>query len=100
MNFSEALIHAKAGQKIRRASWHPSAFAVGMSAMSLPPFNTQGTDRKVNDRTARHIGPDRPLHSCAYFASFDELGFWRPGWLPSSDDLYAEDWELAPEFAV
>lgn len=100
MNFSEALIHAKAGQKVRRGAWHKESFIVGMPAMQLPPFNTQDTNRKVNDRTARHIGPDTPLDSQAYFASFNENCEWTPGWLPNAADLYAEDWGLAPDFNV
>lgn len=84
----------RGGQKVRREGWRKS-FIVFMSGLSLPPYNTMGTDRKVNDRTAKFIGEDTPLNSQPYLAMFTEDGDWQPGWIPSQADLLAEDWELA-----
>jgi hypothetical protein len=54
------------GNKVQRAGWNGKGmFIVYMSALNLPPFNTQGTERKVNDRTAKWIGEDTPLESLA-----------------------------------
>lgn len=86
----------KAGHKLRRAGWNGKGmFIVFMSGMQLPPYNTQGTDRKVNDRTAKWIGEDTPLDSLPYIAMFTADKKWLPGWLCSQTDLLATDWELA-----
>lgn len=93
MNFSEILNKAKEGNKIARAGWNgKNQFVVMMSALYLPPYSTQGTERKVNDRTAKWIGEDTPLDSQPYFALFNAQGKWQPGWVPSTGDLFAEDW--------
>lgn len=94
MNFSLALDHLKNGKRMNRAGWNgKNQFAVMMPALFLPAYNTQGTDRKVNDRTAQHIGKDTPLDSQPYFAMLDAQGKWQPGWVPSQADLFAEDWQ-------
>lgn len=70
MSFGMAIEAAKRGAKIARHRWNgKNMFVVFMSGMSLPPFNTQGTDRKVNDRTAKWIGEDKPLNSQPYFCN-------------------------------
>ncbi len=68
-------------------------FVVVMTSLSLPPFNTQGTARKVNDRTAQWIGEDKSLESGPYFAHYDPAtNEWQPGWLPNVKDIFADDW--------
>ena len=85
----------KNGNKCARASWNgKDQFVVYMSPLKLPPFNTQGTERKVNDRTARWIGEDTPLDSQGYFALFNSQRKWQPGWVASTSDLLANDWEV------
>ena len=84
------------GEKVRRSGWNGKGmFIVLMPELNLPPYNTQGTERKVNDRTAKHIGEDTPLESQPYIAMFTAQGKWQPGWLASQADLLATDWELA-----
>lgn len=93
MDFSEALASLKAGNKLARAGWNgKNQFVVLMPALYLPPFNTQDTTRKVNDRTAKWIGEDQPLDSQPYFAMRNAQGKWQPGWLASQGDLLANDW--------
>jgi len=58
----------------------------------LPPFNPQGTYRKVNDRTAKFIGEDKPLNCQPYFAMYNAQEEWIPGWLASQSDMLDEDW--------
>ena len=95
MTFSQALEAAKIGEKIQRAGWNgANQFVVMMGALYLPPFNTQGTDRKVNDRTAKWIGEDTPLDSQPYFALKNAQNKWQPGWVPSQGDIFAEDWQV------
>jgi hypothetical protein len=63
--------------------------------LQLPPFNTQDTSRKVNDRTAKWIGEDKPLDCQPYFAMYTADEKWQPGWLASQADMLADDWKRA-----
>lgn len=84
------------GQKVRRAGWNGKGmFIVLMPELNLPPFNTQDTSRKVNDRTAKWIGEDAPLDCQPYIAMYTAQKLWQPGWLCSQADLLATDWEIA-----
>ena len=96
MTFGEAIEKLKAGEKVCRAGWNgKGVFVVLMSGMKLPPFNTQGADRKVNDRTAKWIGEDTPLDSQPYIAMFTATKQWQPGWLASQADILSDDWMIA-----
>jgi len=111
MNFELALASMKEGNKLSREAWKirkRNMIVVIMPALQLPPFSSQAPGSKVNDRTAKFIGKDTALNSLPYFASHqyeaaDEfckeiLGSvlsqndWQPGWLPSAQDLLADDW--------
>lgn len=93
MSFSGALVMLKDGEALQRLGWNgKDQFVVLMPALFLPPYSTQGTARKVNDRTAKWIGPDTPLDCQPYFALFNAQKKWQPGWVPSTGDLLAEDW--------
>lgn len=94
--FGWAIKQLQAGHKVCREGWNgKNMFIVLMTGLSLPPFNTQGTDRKVNDRTAKWIGEDTPLESQPYIAMFTATGQWQPGWLASQADMLSTDWEIA-----
>lgn len=96
MDFGDALRAAKDGQRISRAGWNGKGmFVVLMPAFILPPYNTQDTARKVNDRTAKWIGGDAPLDCQGYFAMYTADKKWQPGWLASQADMLAEDWTAA-----
>lgn len=100
-DFGWAITQMKAGKKVCREGWNGKGmFVVLMSGMILPPFSTQGTDRKVNDRkvndrTAKWIGEDTPLDSQAYIAMFTAQKRWYSGWLASQADMLADDWQIA-----
>lgn len=95
MDFSQALHMLKRGAKIARSGWNGKGmWVVMMPGLKLPPFNSQEPGAKVNDRTAKHIGPDTPLDSLPYFALWNAQGKWQPGWVPSTSDLLAEDWSV------
>jgi hypothetical protein len=84
------------GEKVRRQGWNGKGmFIVLMPELKLPPYNTQGTERKVNDRTAKWIGEDVPLNCRPYISMYNAQGEWQPGWNASTPDLLATDWELA-----
>lgn len=93
MTFGLAIEALKKGHKVARAGWSGKAmFIVFMPPLYLPPYNTQDTSRKVNDRTAKWIGEDTPLDSQGYFAMFTAQKQWQPGWLASQADMLADDW--------
>ena len=95
MNFGEALEAAKNGKKIARKGWNgKNMWVVLMPSLSLPPFNSQEPGAKVNDRTAKHIGPDTPLNSQPYFVMWTAKAQWQPGWLASQADMLADDWGI------
>lgn len=95
MDFGEALKALKNGKRVMRSGWNGKGmFIVLMTALKLPPYNTQGTDRKVNDRTAKWIGEDQPLDSQPYLAMYTAQKQWQPGWLASQADMLSEDWEV------
>ena len=88
MNFGQAVEELRSGEKVCRAGWNgKGVFIVLMTGMKLPPFNTQGTDQKVSDRTANFIGEDTPLDSQPYIAMFTAAKQWQPGWLASQADM-------------
>lgn len=96
MRFGAAIEAMEGGKAVRRAGWNGKGmFIVLMPPLQLPPYNTQGTDRKVNDRTAKWIGEDAPLDCQPYFAMYTAQKQWQPGWLASQADMLAWDWELA-----
>lgn len=96
LGIGDALWHLRLGRKVSRAGWNGKGqFVVLMPELKLPPFNSQEPGAKVNDRTARHIGKDTPLDSQPYFALFNAQGQWQPGWVASTSDLLANDWQVA-----
>lgn len=96
LSFEAALIKLKDGNKLQREGWNGKGqFVVMMPALYLPPYNTQGTERKVNDRTAKWIGEDAPLDCQPYIALYNSQKQWQPGWVPSQGDLFANDWQVA-----
>jgi hypothetical protein len=93
MTFGLAIEAMKKGYKVARFGWNGKGmFVVIMPELYLPPYNTQGELRKVNDRTAKWIGEDKPLDSQAYIAMYTAQGKWQPGWLASQADMLSEDW--------
>lgn len=95
MSFGHAIEALKNGQRVARAGWNGKGmFIVLMPRLQLPPFNTQGTERKVNDRTAKWIGEDTPLDCQPYFAMWTAAKQWQPGWLASQADMLANDWMI------
>ena len=96
MDFGEAIKAMRDGKPVRRSGWNGKGmFICLMPKLDLPPYNTQGTERKVNDRTAKWIGEDQPLESQPYIAMWTARKKWQPGWLASQADMLGEDWEIA-----
>ena len=95
LTFGLAIEAAKKGKKIARKGWNgKNMFVVVMPALHLPPYSTQGTARKVNDRTAKWIGEDEPLDCQPYFAMYNAQKQWIPGWVASQSDMLCDDWMI------
>lgn len=95
LSFGHAIAALKAGHRVARAGWNGKGmFIVLMPELKLPPYNTQGTERKVNDRTAKWIGEDTPLNCRPYIAMYTALKEWQPGWNASQADMLADDWTI------
>lgn len=95
MNFGQAIEAMKKGNKIARNGWNgKNMFIVLMDGLKLPSYNTQGTEKKVNDRTAKFIGEDTSLDSQPYIAMYTAQGKWQPGWLAAQPDILSEDWYI------
>lgn len=95
MPFGHAIEAAKKGKKIARAGWNgKNMFVVMQPRLELPSYNTQGTNRKVNDRTALFIGKDKPLNCPPYCCLYNAQEEWVCGWVPSQGDLFADDWQI------
>tara|TARA_Y100000034_G_scaffold30763_1_gene37594 strand:- start:2182 stop:2493 length:312 start_codon:yes stop_codon:yes gene_type:complete len=93
-----AVEYLKSGYKVQRPSWNGAGmWIVMMDELKLPPYSTQDTSRKVNDRTAKHIGEDTEFHSMPYIAMWNAQGKWQPGWVCNQSDLLATDWQLVKE---
>lgn len=98
MPFGHAIEAARQGNAIARRGWNGKGmFVVYMPELNLPPFNSQHTNRKVNDRTAKWIGEDAPLNSVPYFAMRAANGEWVPGWLASQTDMLSDDWMIVED---
>jgi len=95
LTFGHAIEAIKKGLRVARAGWNGKGMWLAyMSGMTLPPYNTQGTDRKVNDRTAKFIGENTPLETLPYIAMWTADKKWLPGWLASQTDILADDWQI------
>lgn len=95
MSFGLALEALKKGARVARTGWNGKGmFVVLMPRLQLPPYSTQGTERKVNDRTAKWIGEDTPLDCSPYLAMWTADRKWQPGWLASQADMLADDWQI------
>jgi len=98
MTFGLAIEAMKKGHKVARAGWNGKGmFIVYMPPLYLPPYATNDTARKVNDRTAKWIGEDTPLDSQGYIAMLTATKQWQPGWLASQADILSNDWQIVPE---
>lgn len=85
MNFGEALVAAKNGNKIGRAGWNGK----GMWVCYMPPVVI--AEGIVNGRTKQFV-PRGDLNVGGYFVMWTAAGVWQPGWLASQADMLADDW--------
>lgn len=89
MNFSDALVHIKAGTRVKREGWNGSGMWV-----YLVPGSTFTVDA---DRPIGKVAPDLVGKSVAYRSHIDMKTVDGPHvpWVASQTDLLAEDWVSA-----
>jgi hypothetical protein len=88
MDFGQALIALKNGEKVARKGWNGK----GMWIVLMPSLYLEAG--VVNSRTSKHLGQGVDLDSQPYIAMFTADKKWQPGWLASQADVLAEDWEI------
>ncbi|PFK99976.1 hypothetical protein COJ01_18200 [Priestia megaterium] len=88
MDFGQALIALKNGEKVARKGWNGK----GMWIVLMPSLYLEAG--VVNGRTSKHLGQGVDLDSQPYIAMFTADKKWQPGWLASQADVLAEDWEI------
>lgn len=97
MDIGEAVKALESGERVAREGWNgKNMWLALMPELRLPPNNSSEPGPKVNDRTAKFIGANRPLHCGPYIAMMTASGVWQPGWLAAQPDLLAKDWFILP----
>lgn len=89
MNFGQAVERLKEGRKVAREGWNGK----GQWVVLMPASFLESS--VVNGRTSKHLGEGVDLDSQPYFALYTAQGKWQPGWVPSTSDVLAEDWQVA-----
>lgn len=89
MTFGAALQAVKDGRRIARAGWR------GEWVCFMPPTTIPAD--LVNGRTLEFVTRDvlqgvGGLRVGGYMVLWTHEGFWQPGWLPSVQDIVANDW--------
>jgi len=93
LNFGAAIGAMQNDKKVARRGWtDKQMWLVIMPPLYLPPNSSQKPGAKVNDRTARHIGEDTHFHCQPYVSAMTADSKWRPGWVPTQEDMLADDW--------
>ncbi|MNB71328.1 hypothetical protein D3C75_178900 [compost metagenome] len=78
MNFGEAIVALKAGDRVARAGWNGK----GMWLVLIRPGNAQHTS----------LAGAFPMQPCIGMKT--ATNDMQPGWLASQTDILAEDWEV------
>ncbi len=87
MNFGEAILALKAGQRVARSGWNgKSMWLAYMPDVVIP-------EGMVNGRTKKFV-PTGDLRVGGYVVMWTAAGVWQPGWLASQADMLSDDWEV------
>ena len=90
MNFSEALLAAKAGQRITRTTW-------GDRWVSQSPGGRVPASQMWNAHTQNHAHAHGGQATVdPYFLEKTLLDTITMGWAPTQDDMLADDWLAMP----
>ncbi len=87
MNFSEALIAVKDGEKILRSGWNgANQFVIKAGGYTLNELSP--------DSDYARSGIDGEITIAPYLILKNAQGIMQPGWIPSQGDLFADDWKV------
>lgn len=89
LRYGEAIEAMKRGYKLRRRRWHEKSFLILVQP---------APDVKLRAGTvySRALGEGEVVTINAHFSLFSPMGHFQPGWLPSTADMLASDWEVLP----
>lgn len=90
MDFGQAVERLKSGQRVARAGWNAKGQWVCFMAPTTIP------EGLVNDRTRKYV-PSGDLCVGGYFVLWTAQSVWQPGWVASTSDTLADDWEVVPD---
>ena len=95
MSLGLAIEEMRTGKRVCRRGWNGKGqFVALMTGLHLNPNDGSRGSPEVNDATAKHVGAARGLETKPYFALLNAQGEWQPGWVPSTGDCLADDWEV------
>ena len=88
MNFSEALSHLKQGEKVARSGWNgKDQYVVAQQGQEIESTYVWNPHNKAH---AEKLGGwIKVAPYCTLKTAQDNLAM---GWVPSTGDLFAEDW--------
>lgn len=91
VSFSRALMLLKDGKMVRRTCW------VGqrLSATTLTNIVDAKDIWNVNNREFATQQPDQQVGVTPYITMQTDDGMLSMGWVPTSEDLFADDWIIA-----
>lgn len=87
MNFGKAIEALKEGKRVCREGWNGKGMWLCMMPDVIIPEGI------INGRTKKFI-PNGDLNCKKYIVIKDAQGGWQPGWLPSQQDIFSEDWMI------
>ena len=95
MFLGSAIAAMRTGRRVCRRGWNGKGqFVALMTGLHLSPNDGSRGLPKVNDATARLVGSTMGLETKPYFALLNAQGEWQLGWVPSTGDCLADDWEV------
>ena len=94
-DFSWALKQLKAGRTVRRGQWEPIPCGESLGVcivdfVALVPREDKAKITKTQRPHFSKMSKDALVET--HLVRGTILGMWIPGWLPSVEDLLAEDW--------
>lgn len=89
MNFGKALQVLKADKIVRRPEWHPDAWVMRIEEFTYPinPLNPYA-------RAFEYLQKPTSMVTVEARMDFFDGEVFHVGWLPSQDDLMADNWDL------
>ena len=95
MFLGSAIAAMRTGRRVCRRGWNGKGqFVALMTGLHLSPNDGSRGLPKVNNATARLVGSTMGLETKPYFALLNAQGEWQLGWVPSTGDCLADDWEV------